>query len=223
MHEYKLTDISPEMSFLEMLDQLNETLFEQGEEPIAFEHDCREGICGKCSLVINGVPHGNEKATTTCQLFMSSFNDDDTIYIEPWRANAFPVVKDLVVDRTAFEKVIESAGFKSDDISARSFVNKNDTTGVSDICNGCGACVAACANASAMLFVAAKANQLPQYAEAHIDHEQMTLNMVAEMDNNGFGECTNNGTCTSVCPKEVPLENISRLNRKYLRASILKW
>ena len=223
MHEYKLNEVAPEMSFLEMLDQLNEMLFRHGEGPIAFDHDCREGICGKCSLVINGVPHGSEKATTTCQLYMNSFNDGDTIYIEPWRANAFPVVKDLVVDRTAFEKVIESAGFTSDDISARSFVNKSDTTGVSDICNGCGACVAACTNASAMLFVAAKVNQLPQYKEAHIGHEQMTLNMVAEMDNNGFGDCTNNGTCTSVCPKEVPLENISRLNRKYLRASILKW
>jgi len=223
MHEYKLNDISPEMSFLEMLDQLNEKLVTMGVDPIAFDHDCREGICGRCSLVINGVPHGNEKATTSCQLYMSSFNDGDTIYIEPWRANAFPVIKDLVVDRSAFQKVVVSAGFTSDDISARSFVDKNDNEGVSEICNGCGACVAACDNASAMLFVAAKANQLPKYSETMFDHEQMTLNMVAEMDNNGFGACTNNGTCTSVCPKEVPLENISRLNRKYLRASILKW
>lgn len=224
--EYKVTDVSPDMSFLEMLDVLNEDLLKKGEEPVAFDHDCREGICGMCSLYINGRPHG-PKQTTTCQLHMRSFKDGETIYIEPWRAKAFPVVKDLAVDRSAFDRVIQAGGFVS--VNTGVTVDANEIPIPKEIadqafdaatCIGCGACVAACKNASAMLFVSAKVSQFTLLPQGHAERKSRVEKMVAQMDEEGFGSCTNTGACAAECPKEISLTNIARMNREYLAAKI---
>ncbi len=222
---YQAKNISPDMSFLEMLDVVNEELTLRGEDPIAFDHDCREGICGMCSLVINGRPHGPLQATTTCQLHMRAFKDGDTITIEPWRAKPFPVIKDLVVDRSAFDRIIQAGGFIS--VSTGGAPDANaipipkeaaDLAMDAAQCIGCGACVAACKNASAMLFVAAKVSHLALLPQGQIERERRVLNMVAAMDREGFGNCTNIGSCQAVCPKEISVDFIARMNREYLRA-----
>jgi succinate dehydrogenase / fumarate reductase iron-sulfur subunit len=222
---YEAGDISPDMSFLEMLDVVNEGLMKKGEEPVAFDHDCREGICGSCSLVINGAAHGPLPATTTCQLHMRSFKDGDTITIEPWRAAPFPVIKDLVVDRGAFDRIIMSGGYISVGTGGAPDGNaipipKEDADMAFDAatCIGCGACVAACKNASAMLFVAAKISHLSLLPQGRIEEDSRALNMVAQMDQEGFGNCTNIGSCEAACPKGITLDNISRMNRLYLKA-----
>ena len=200
LEEHKMDNISPDMSFLEMIDVLNESLINEGGDPVAFDHDCREGICGACSMVINGRPHGPEEGTTTCQLHMRSFNDGDVVYVEPWRANAFPVIKDLVVDRKSFDKIIQAGGYISVNTGAAQDgnsmpVNKENADEAFDAatCIGCGACVAACKNASAMLFVSAKVSHLSLLPQGQVEKEQRALNMVAEMDEQGFGACTNTG------------------------------
>ncbi|MBS1810083.1 MAG: succinate dehydrogenase/fumarate reductase iron-sulfur subunit [Acidobacteria bacterium] len=224
---YQAHDISPDMSFLEMLDVVNEELQKNGEEPIAFDHDCREGICGTCSLVINGTPHGPLQACTTCQLHMRSFRDGDTIMIEPWRAQAFPVLKDLVVDRGAFDRIIQAGGFISISTGAAADANailvpKEDSDKAMDAaqCIGCGACVAACKNGSAMLFVAAKVGHLGLLPQGQPERNRRVLNMVAQMDQEGFGACTNTGSCSAACPKEIGQDFIARLNRDYFKASL---
>ncbi len=224
---YQAHDISPDMSFLEMLDVVNEELQKNGEEPIAFDHDCREGICGTCSLVINGTPHGPLQACTTCQLHMRSFKDGDTIMIEPWRAQAFPVLKDLVVDRGAFDRIIQAGGFISISTGAAADANailvpKEDSDKAMDAaqCIGCGACVAACKNGSAMLFVAAKVGHLGLLPQGQPERNRRVLNMVAQMDQEGFGACTNTGSCSAACPKEIGQDFIARLNRDYFKASL---
>jgi succinate dehydrogenase / fumarate reductase iron-sulfur subunit len=223
--EYKAFGISPDMSFLEMLDVVNEGLIKNGEEQIAFDHDCREGICGMCSLTINGTPHGPLKETTTCQLHMRSFKDGDTIVIEPWRATAFPVLKDLVTDRSAFDRIIQSGGYIS--VSTGGTPDGNalpipketaDLAMDAAQCIGCGACVAACKNASAMLFVSAKVSHLALLPQGQVERERRVLNMVATMDEEGFGNCTNTGSCEAACPKGITLDNIARMNREYARA-----
>ncbi len=226
MVTYRVTDVSPDMSFLEMLDVLNERLTLDGDEPVAFDHDCREGICGMCSLVINGVPHGPQRATTTCQLHMRHFADGDTIDIEPWRARAFPVVKDLVVDRTAFDKIIQAGGYISAPTGAApdahaTPVPKADADAAFEAatCIGCGACVAACPNGSGMLFTAAKVTHLGLLPQGQPERADRVLGMVAAHDEAGFGGCTNTGECTAVCPKGIPLETIGRLNRDFLTAA----
>ncbi len=222
---YEAKDVSPDMSFLEMLDVVNEELIKRGEEQIAFDHDCREGICGSCSLVINGTPHGPLKATTSCQLHMRSFKDGDAITIEPWRAAPFPVIKDLVVDRSAFDRVIQSGGYVS--VSTGGAPDGNaipipkddaDTAFDAAACIGCGACVAACKNASAMLFVSAKISHLSLLPQGKVEETRRVLNMVEQMDAEGFGNCTNIGSCEAACPKEITLDNIARMNRLYLKA-----
>ena len=227
MVKYAATDISPDMSFLEMLDIVNEELTVRGEEQIAFDHDCREGICGTCGLMINGVAHGPEHATTTCQLHMRHFKDGDTIYIEPWRAKAFPVIKDLVVDRGAFDRIVEAGGYIS--VSTGSAPEANsvlvpkenvDLAMDAAACIACGACVAACPNASAMLFTAAKVSHLALLPQGHPERHTRVLNMVGTMDKEGFGGCTNIGECSSVCPKEIGLDFISRLNRELIAANL---
>ncbi|PZM98136.1 MAG: succinate dehydrogenase/fumarate reductase iron-sulfur subunit [Actinobacteria bacterium] len=225
MVTYKVTDVSPDMSFLEMLDVLNERLAQEGEDPIAFDHDCREGICGMCSMVINGVPHGPEKLTTTCQLYMRHFKDGDTITIEPWRAKAFPVIKDLVVDRSAFDKIIQAGGYISaptgsaPDAHSIPVPKANaDAAFEAAACIGCGACVAACPNGSAMLFTAAKVTHLGLLPQGQPERYTRVLNMVAAHDEAGFGGCTNTGECAAVCPKGIPLSAIGRLNADYLTA-----
>jgi succinate dehydrogenase / fumarate reductase, iron-sulfur subunit len=225
---YPARDVSPDMSFLEMLDVVNEGLAAQGQEPIAFDSDCREGICGTCSLVINGVAHGGKKGTTACQLHMRSFNEGDTITIEPWRAKAFPIVRDLVVDRSAFDRVIQAGGFVSVRTGGTPDGNaipipKEDQEIAMDAaaCIGCGACVAACKNASAMLFVAAKVGHLNTLPQGKVEKDRRVLNMVTAMDREGFGACTVTGSCEAVCPKEISLDFIRRMNRDYLVA-ILK-
>ncbi|MDX2044510.1 MAG: succinate dehydrogenase/fumarate reductase iron-sulfur subunit [Acidobacteriota bacterium] len=222
---YAAKDISPDMSFLEMLDVVNEGLILNGEEQIAFDHDCREGICGMCSLVINGTPHGGLKATTTCQLHMRSFKDGDTITIEPWRAAPFPVIKDLVVDRTAFDRIIQSGGYVSVSTGGAPDGNaipipKEDADKAFDAaaCIGCGACVAACKNASAMLFVSAKVSHLSLLPQGKVEETRRVLNMIGQMDAEGFGNCTNIGSCEAACPKEISLDNIARMNRLYAKA-----
>lgn len=225
---YKVEGISSEMSFLEMIDVLNEKLVHEGkEEPIAFDHDCREGICGMCSMYINGRPHGPWAGTTTCQLHMRAFKDGDTIVIEPWRAKAFPVIKDLVVDRTAFDRIIQAGGYIS--VNTGNAVDANaipipkddaDKAFAAAACIGCGACVAACKNASAMLFVSAKVSQLALLPQGKPEAEKRVLDMVAQMDKEGFGSCTNTGACEAECPKEISLENIARLNREFTLASL---
>ncbi len=222
---YEAKDISPDMSFLEMLDVVNEGLIRQGEEQIAFDHDCREGICGMCSLVINGAPHGPMPATTTCQLHMRLFKDGDVITIEPWRASAFPVIKDLVVDRTSFDRIIQSGGYVSVSTGGAPDGNaipipKDDADKAFDAaaCIGCGACVAACKNASAMLFVSAKISHLSLLPQGKVEETRRALNMIAQMDAEGFGNCTNIGSCEAACPKEITLDNITRMNRLYAKA-----
>jgi succinate dehydrogenase / fumarate reductase iron-sulfur subunit len=223
MVTYQVSDLSPDMSFLEMLDVLNEDLIRRGEEPVAFDHDCREGICGMCGLVINGIPHGPEKATTTCQLYLRHFNDGDRIDIEPWRAKAFPVVRDLIVDRSSFDRIIQAGGYITAPTGAApeahaTPVPKPDADLAFDAaaCIGCGACVAACPNASAMLFTAAKVTHLGLLPQGQPERETRTVHMVQQMDAEGFGGCTNIGECTSVCPKGIPLSFISRLNSDLL-------
>ncbi|MEE3037251.1 MAG: succinate dehydrogenase/fumarate reductase iron-sulfur subunit [Bacteroidota bacterium] len=226
--DYKVSDISPDMSFLEMMDVLNNDLIQNGDEPVAFDHDCREGLCGSCSMYINGEAHGPAKAVTTCQLHMREFKDGETIYIEPWRAKAFPVVKDLVVDRTAFDRVMQVGGYVSVNTSGNTLdanaipVPKEDADEAFNAatCIGCGACVATCKNSSAMLFVSAKVSQLALLPQGQVEREERVLNMVNQMDLEGFGNCTNTGACEVECPKEISLDNIARMNREYLSASI---
>ena len=224
---YQLDKVSPTMSFLEMLDVLNEELIENGKEPVAFDHDCREGICGTCSMVINGVAHGPQEGTTTCQLHMRSFNDGDDVYIEPWRAAAFPVLRDLVTDRTAFDRVMQAGGFVS--ISTAGVPDGNAIPVGKDIadeamdaaaCIGCGACVASCKNSSAMLFVSAKVSQLSLLPQGHPERSRRVLKMVKQMDAEGFGNCTNTFECEAACPKEISVSHIARLNREYIKASL---
>ena len=224
---YQAQDISPDMSFLEMLDVVNEELQAKGEEPIAFDHDCREGICGSCSLVINGRPHGPLDACTTCQLHMRMFSDGDIITIEPWRASAFPVIKDLVTDRRAFDRIIQSGGFISVPTGAAPDANailvpKEESDKAMDAaqCIGCGACVAACKNGSAMLFVAAKVGHLGLLPQGQPERHRRVLNMVATMDAEGFGACTNTRSCSAACPKEIGHDFIARMNRDYFKASL---
>jgi succinate dehydrogenase / fumarate reductase iron-sulfur subunit len=219
MHTYELDGVSPDMSFLEMLDVLNEELNARGEEPVAFDSDCREGICGMCSLMINGEPHGPE-VTTTCQLHMRSFSDGDTITIEPWRAGPFPVIKDLCVDRSAFDRIIQNGGYVSVNTGAAPEahsvqVPKDAADRAFDVatCIGCGACVAACPNGSAALFVGAKVTHLGELPQGQAERHSRVVNMVAQHDHEGFGGCTNIGECTAACPKEIPLDVISQLNR----------
>lgn len=226
---YEAKNVLEDMSFLEMLDVVNEDLLARGEEPIAFDSDCREGICGACSLVIDGTPHGGHKGTATCQLHMRHFRDGQTVTIEPWRAKSFPIVKDLVVDRSAFDRIIQKGGFVSVSTGGAPDGNaipvpKEDQEVAMDAaaCIGCGACVAACKNASAMLFVSAKVSHLALLPQGRVERERRVLNMVAQMDQEGFGNCTVTGSCEAVCPKEISLENISRLNREYLRALVSK-
>ncbi|SDY37335.1 succinate dehydrogenase subunit B [Micromonospora pattaloongensis] len=226
MVSYQVTDVSPDMSFLEMLDVLNERLILEGEEPVAFDHDCREGICGACSMVINGTPHGPQKMTTTCQLHMRTFSDGDTIDIEPWRAKAFPVIKDLVVNRGAFDKIIQAGGYISAPTGSApeahaTPVPKADADAAFEAaeCIGCGACVAACPNGSAMLFTAAKITHLGLMPQGQPERDSRVLDMVAAHDEAGFGGCTNAGECTPACPKGIPLATIGRLNRDFLAAS----
>ncbi len=224
---YQLNGVSTHMSFLEMLDVLNEQLIESGEEPVAFDHDCREGICGTCSLMINGKAHGPDKATTTCQLHMRRFNDGDTVTIEPWRATAFPVVRDLVVDRSAFDRIISVGGYVSVNTGNAPDGNAIPIAGSQQevamdaaACIGCGACVAACKNASAMLFVAAKVSQLAILPQGQLERSERVVSMVTQMDDEGFGSCTNTSECEAACPAEISVSNIARLNREYLRASL---
>jgi len=228
MVDYKISDVSPDMSFLEMLDVLNNELIEKGDAPVSFDHDCREGICGSCSLYINGEAHGPDRLITTCQLHMRTFKDGETITIEPWRATAFPVVKDLVVDRSAFDRIQHAGGFISVNTSGNTIdanaipVNKQDADDAfsAATCIGCGACVASCKNSSAMLFVGAKVSQFALLPQGKIEATDRVLNMVKQMDEEGFGNCTNTGACEVECPKGISLENIARMNREYLAASL---
>jgi succinate dehydrogenase / fumarate reductase iron-sulfur subunit len=228
MESYALENVSTDSSFLEMLDQLNEQLVSSGQEPVAFDHDCREGICGMCSLYINGRPHGPDRGITTCQLHMRAFKNGDTIYVEPWRAHAFPVIKDLVVDRSSFERIQQAGGFISVNTSGNTIdanaipIPKQDADKAFEAaaCIGCGACVAACKNSSAMLFVSAKVSQLALLPQGRVEATQRVLNMVRQMDEEGFGNCSNTGACEIECPKEISLENIARMNREYLSASL---
>jgi succinate dehydrogenase / fumarate reductase, iron-sulfur subunit len=227
MVTYPARDVSPDMSFLEMLDVINEGLMAKGEEPIAFDHDCREGICGTCSLVINGMPHGPDRGTTTCQLHMRRFRDGDEIYIEPWRAKAFPVLKDLIVDRSAFDRIIQAGGYVS--VNTGGAVDGNavlvpkveaETAMDAAACIGCGACVAACKNASAMLFVAAKVAHLRHLPQGQPERWLRAKKMVQRMDHEGFGNCTNYFECEAVCPKEIPVRFIAEMNRDHLKVTL---
>lgn len=224
---YAVRDISSEMSFLEMIDVLNERLIREGADSIAFDHDCREGICGMCSMVINGRPHGPWKGTTTCQLHMRAFQNGDVITIEPFRANAFPVVKDLMVDRSAFDRIIQAGGYIS--VNTGNAVDGNaipiekdkaDDSFAAAACIGCGACVAACKNASAMLFVSAKVSHLALLPQGEPERKQRVVGMIAQMDKEGFGSCTNTYACEAECPKEISVLNIARMNKEYLTASL---
>ncbi|MGV8877864.1 MAG: succinate dehydrogenase/fumarate reductase iron-sulfur subunit [Sphingobacteriaceae bacterium] len=226
---YPAKDISPDMSFLEMLDVVNEVLIHKGEDPIHFDHDCREGICGMCSLYINGRPHGPKRATTACQLHMRSFHDGQTITIEPWRAAAFPVVKDLAADRSAFDRIQQAGGYISVNTGGVPDANeipvpkvKADEAFNSATCIGCGACVAACKNASAMLFVSAKVSQLALLPQGQPERYRRVQAMVAQMDEEGFGNCTNTGACEAECPKEISISNIARMNQDYFSAKLLR-
>ncbi|WP_420603415.1 succinate dehydrogenase/fumarate reductase iron-sulfur subunit [Flagellimonas sp.] len=228
MVDYTLDGVEGDMSFLEMLDILNEELISKGEEPVEFDHDCREGICGTCSLQINGEPHGPDRLITTCQLHMRKFNDGDTIVIEPFRAKAFPVIKDLIVDRSSFDRIQQAGGYISVNTSGNTVdanaipINKHDADASMDAatCIGCGACVAACKNASAMLFTSAKVSQFALLPQGRVEAADRVQNMVRQMDLEGFGNCTNTGACEVECPKGISLENIARMNREYLSASV---
>ena len=224
---YQVSGIIPDMSFLEMLDVTNERLIEEGKEPIAFDHDCREGICGMCSLVINGKAHGGFSGTTTCQLHMRKFNDGDTITVEPWRASAFPVLRDLVVDRTSFDRIIQAGGFISANTGGAPDGNavpipKPDADAAMDAaaCIGCGACAASCPNGSAMLFVAAKVSHLAHLPQGMPERGQRVLDMVARMDEEGFGNCTNHAECEAMCPKDISISHIAKMNREFIRATV---
>jgi succinate dehydrogenase / fumarate reductase iron-sulfur subunit len=229
LETYKLDQVSTDSSFLEMLDQLNEQLINSNEPPVAFDHDCREGICGMCSLYINGRAHGPDTGTTTCQLHMRKFNDGDTIYVEPWRSKAFPIIKDLVVDRSAFDRIQQAGGFVSVNTSGRTMdanaipIPKNDADSAFEAaaCIGCGACVAACKNSSAMLFVGAKVSQYALLPQGKVEGRERVLNMVRQMDEEGFGNCTNTGACEVECPKGISIENIARMNRELIKAAVI--
>lgn len=225
--DYKLTGVADDMSFLEMLDVLNEDLTKKGQAPVEFDSDCREGICGTCGLVINGVAHGPRRATTACQLHMRSFKDGDTIVIEPWRAEAFPVIKDLVVDRAAFDRIIAAGGYVSVGTGNAPDANSipipkqaADKAMDSAACIGCGACVAACPNASAALFTAAKITQFSYLPQGHPERKSRVLSMVAQMDEEGFGSCSNHAECEAVCPKEISISNIARMRAEYIKACL---
>lgn len=225
--EYHANNVSTEMSFLELLDVVNEDLVHQGKEPIEFDHDCREGICGMCSLVINGNPHGPDRGVTTCQLHMRRFKNGDTITVEPFRASAFPVVKDLVVDRSAFDRIQQAGGFVSVNTGSTQDANclpigkeEADLAFAAATCIGCGACVAACKNASASLFVSAKIAHLSHVPQGQPERMERAYKMVAQMDEEGFGACTNTGACSAACPKEISLENIALMNRDFLKSSV---
>jgi len=228
MVDYGIDGIDGDMSFLEMLDVLNEELVNKGEHPVEFDHDCREGICGSCSLQINGEPHGPDKLITTCQLHMRTFKDGDTIVIEPFRAKAFPVIKDLIVDRTAFDRIQQAYGYISVNTSGNTIdansipieKEKADDSFNAATCIGCGACVAACKNASAMLFTSAKVSQFALLPQGEVEADRRVLAMVEQMDKEGFGNCSNTGACEIECPKGISLENIARMNREYLKASV---
>jgi succinate dehydrogenase / fumarate reductase iron-sulfur subunit len=228
METYQISEVSPDMSFLEMMDVLNEELIEKGIDPVAFDHDCREGICGMCSMFINGEAHGPDRLVTTCQLHMRKFKDGDTITIEPFRAKAFPVIKDLTVDRSSFDRIQQAGGFVSVNTSGNTQdanaipIDKHDADKAFDAaaCIGCGACVATCKNASAMLFVSAKVSQYALLPQGKVEATDRVLNMVNQMDEEGFGNCTNTGACEVECPKGISLENIARMNREYLYASL---
>ena len=228
MHTYSLDAVSPDMSFLEMMDMLNEQLMEQGIDPVAFDHDCREGICGACSMFINGEAHGPDRLVTTCQLHMRKFKDGDTIHIEPFRAKPFPVIKDLVVDRSSFDRIQHAGGFVSVNTSGNTQdanalpIEKEAADKAFDAasCIGCGACVASCKNASAMLFVSAKVSQYALLPQGQVEATDRVMNMVKQMDEEGFGNCTNTGACEVECPKGISLENITRMNREYLTANL---
>lgn len=224
---YNLDNVSEDMSFLEMIDVLNEKLIKENKEPVAFDHDCREGICGCCSMTINGTPHGPEKATTTCQLHMRKFKDGETIYVEPFRAKAFPVIKDLVVDRSSMDKIMQAGGFVSvntgnpQDANALPIPKQNaDLAMDAAACIGCGACVAACPNSAAMLFVAAKVSQLSLLPQGQPERKKRALAMVSTMDEEGFGNCRNYYECEAACPKEISVKFIARLNREFIKAKI---
>jgi succinate dehydrogenase / fumarate reductase iron-sulfur subunit len=228
MVDYTIDNINADMSFLEMVDVLNDNLVRKGEDPIAFDHDCREGICGMCSMYINGRAHGPHHAATTCQLYMRTFKDGETIYVEPWRAKAFPIIKDLAVDRSAFDRIIAKGGYISVNTGQAQDANNLPVEKASAekamdaaACIGCGACVAACPNSAAMLFVSAKISQLALLPQGQAERELRALGMVNQMDDEGFGNCTNIGACEAECPKEIKLSNIARLNREYLGASLL--
>ena len=226
--KYLIDDITPEMSFLEMLDILNEKLINENIDPISFDHDCREGICGSCSLFINGRAHGPDKGITTCQLHMRKFNDGDSIIIEPFRAKSFPIIKDLVVDRSAFDRIQHTGGYISINTSGNTQdantipIRKEDADNAFDAatCIGCGACVATCKNASAMLYVSAKVSQFSYLPQGKVEAKERVLNMVKQMDEEGFGNCTNTGACEVECPKGISLENIARMNRDYIKAKV---
>lgn len=228
MVSYDIENISPDMSFLEMMDILNEELMEKEIDPVAFDHDCREGICGSCSMFINGEAHGPDRLVTTCQLHMRKFKDGDTIYIEPFRANSFPVIKDLVVDRSSFDRIQHAGGYIS--INTSGNTQDANATPVDKIsadkafdaatCIGCGACVATCKNSSAMLFVSAKVSQFSLLPQGQVEANERVLNMVKQMDEEGFGNCTNTGACEVECPKGISLENIARMNRDYIKAKV---
>lgn len=224
---YKLDGVNTHMSFLEMFDVLNQQLIEEGKDPVAFDHDCREGICGSCSMYINGRPHGPLQEVTTCQLHMRFFNDGDTIVVEPWRAKAFPVIKDLVVDRSAFDRIMQAGGYVSvntgnaQDANAIPIEKKDaDEAFEAAACIGCGACVAACKNASAMLFVSAKVSHLAKLPQGDPERERRVQKMVAQMDEEGFGNCTNTGACEAECPKGIKMTNIARMNAEFIRSSL---
>ena len=225
--KYVMDEVSPDSSFLEMLDQLNEELHEQGQEPITFDHDCREGICGACGMVVNGVPHGPRKLTTTCQLHMREYKSNDEIWIEPWRATAFPVQKDLMVDRSAFDRIIASGGYISVNTGSPRDANEipvpkaaADMAFDAATCIGCGACVAACPNASAMLFTAAKVTHLGLLPQGQVERTERALNMVSQMESEDFGGCTNHGECQAACPKGIHVDFIARMNRDFIKANL---
>lgn len=228
-YEYHIKDVSTDSSFLEMLDMLNESLIAKGEDPIAFDHDCREGICGSCGFMINGSAHGPLKSTTVCQLHMRNFNDGEILYLEPWRAKAFPIIKDLMVDRSALDRIIQSGGYVSSNTGSAQDgnaipVSKVDADEAFNMatCIGCGACVASCKNASAALFTSAKISHLALLPQGKVEKEARAINMVEQMDLEGFGACTSTGTCSASCPKDISLVSIARMNREYLKASINK-